>query len=231
MSADFLKAADAPAKRRADTVIYWLRQSFIHLGILPLLLLAAILFFGLQEERFYSSLNIFNVARQTTFLIIVALGQMVVVLTAGLDMSSGAIVGFTGIVTALVLKAILGAYPDAILLAGLAAVFIGTLAGASIGALNGFGVSVLGVSPFMMTLGTATSLVGVSLFLTNGMPLTGVPDEFMRVLGYGRIMGLAPPVFITIVLLVLVFLLLNRTTSAAIFMPSAPICGRPSSPA
>ena len=194
-----------------------LRQAFIHLGILPLLLLVAIVFFALQEPRFYSGLNVFNVVRQTTFLIIVALGQMVVVLTAGLDMSVGAVVGFSGIVATLVLHAVLGAAPDAMLVAGVAAVIAGLMAGAFIGAINGLGVSVLGVSPFMMTLGTTTSLVGVSLLLTNGMPLTGVPEDFMRVLGFGRILGLAPPVFITIILLVGVYLLLNRTTVGRYF--------------
>ncbi len=203
-------------KRSADATS-WLRQAFIHLGILPLLLVAAILLFAIQEERFYSSLNIFNVVRQTTFLLIVALGQMIVILTKGLDMSMGAVVGFSGVVGALAMKAVLGVAPDALLLGGIVAVLAGISAGALAGAFNGIGVSYLNVPPFMMTLGTWTSLVGVSLLLTKGMPLTGVPDEFMRALGYGRIFGLAPPVLVTIILVVLVYALLNRTTIGRYF--------------
>ncbi|WGD29743.1 ABC transporter permease [Ancylobacter sp. WKF20] len=193
------------------------RWIFVNLGILPILLIAAMLFFALQEERFLSSGNLFNVGRQSTFLIILAMGQMIVILTAGLDLSAGSTVGFSGVVSALVLLAVLRGHPDAIVLAALASVAAGLAAGLLVGAVNGFGVAVLGVSPFMMTLGTSTSLVGIALTLTQGLPVTGVPDDFMRVFGYGRFVGLAPPMIATLVLFVVVWVLLNRTTVGRYF--------------
>lgn len=193
------------------------RWAFVNLGILPILLAAAILFFAFNEERFLSSANLFNVGRQSTFLIILAMGQMIVILTAGLDLSAGSTVGFSGVVSALVLLAVLRAAPDAIVLASTCAVLAGLAAGLLVGAVNGFGVAVLGVSPFMMTLGTSTSLVGIALSLTQGLPVTGVPDDFMRVFGYGRFLGLAPPMIATIVLFVVVWILLNRTTIGRYF--------------
>lgn len=194
-----------------------LRQAFIHLGILPFLLVAAILFFAINEPRFLSSLNMFNVARQSTFLIMIAMGQMIVLLTAGLDLSVGAVVGFAGVVAALIAKAMAAAYPDAMVLATIVALVGGIAAGTLVGSINGIGVAVLNVPPFMMTLGTMTSLVGISLSMTKGLPITQVPDEFQRHLGYGRILGIAPAMFFTLLLFVAVWLLLNRTTVGRYF--------------
>lgn len=193
------------------------RTLFVQLGILPFLLVAAIAFFALNESRFLSSLNIFNVARQSTFLIMIAMGQMVVLLTAGLDLSVGAVVGFAGVVAALVLKSMAAAFPDAMVLATLVALCSGVLAGLLVGLINGLGVAILNVPPFMMTLGTMTSLVGVSLSMTKGLPVTQIPDDFQRFLGYGRILGMAPAMAFTLVLFVLIWLLLNRTTIGRYF--------------
>ncbi|RWC12225.1 MAG: ABC transporter permease [Mesorhizobium sp.] len=195
----------------------WTKAAFIHLGILPFLLVGAIVFFSLQEERFYSSLNIFNVARQSTFLIIIAMGQAVVLLTAGLDLSVGSVVGFAGVVTALILKSVLGSSPDALLMAMTLAISGGLLASVVIGLINGLGVAMLNVPPFMMTLGTTTSLVGVSLSMTSGLPVTQIPDDFQRILGYGRILGLAPAVLFTGLIFVAMWVLLNRTTIGRYF--------------
>lgn len=194
-----------------------LKKAFIHLGILPFLLVAAILFFALNESRFLSSLNIFNVARQSTFLIMIAMGQMIVLLTAGLDLSVGAVVGFAGVVAALILKAVIAAFPDAIILASFLAFGGGVLAGMAVGLVNGIGVAVLNVPPFMMTLGTMTSLVGIALSMTKGLPVTQIPDDFQRFLGYGRVLGMAPAMLFTIVLFIAIWLLLNRTTVGRYF--------------
>ena len=194
-----------------------LKAAFIHLGILPFLLVGAILFFALKEERFLSSINMFNVARQSTFLIIIAMGQAVVLLTAGLDLSVGAVVGFAGVVTGLLIKALVGVYPDAIGLAIVLSIVGGLLAGMAVGLVNGLGVAYLNVPPFMMTLGTMTSLVGIALSMTSGLPVTQIPDDLMRIFGYGRILGLAPAVLVTIVLFVLMWVLLNRTTIGRYF--------------
>lgn len=193
------------------------KQWFVKLGILPVLLAVSIIVFASNEARFLSPDNLFNVARQSTFLIIVAMGQMIVILTAGLDLSSGSIIGFSGVVTALVLNHVLAASPDALGMAIALAIVAGLLAGLLVGAVNGFGVAVLGVPPFMMTLGTMTSLVGIALSMTSGLPLTGMPQDFMKLLGYGRWWGMTPPIVVTIVLFALVYLLLNRTTTGRYF--------------
>lgn len=190
-----------------------LKYLFVNVGILPVLMLVAVAFFSYYEERFISSANLFNVSRQATFLAILAMGQLIVIITAGLDLSAGSTVGFSGVVTALVLIALLNAYPDSIVFASVCAIAAGLAMGALVGLINGFGVAVLGVSPFMMTLGASTSLVGFSLSLTQGLPVNGVPDAFMWAFGYGRFFGLAPQMIATVVLAILVWILLNRTTA------------------
>ncbi|MBT9246231.1 ABC transporter permease (plasmid) [Gemmobacter fulvus] len=194
-----------------------LKTAFIHLGILPFLLVGVVIFFALNESRFLSSLNIFNVARQSTFLIIIAMGQAVVLLTAGLDLSVGAVVGFAGVVTALILKSMGLAFPEATALVFATAIAGGIAAGLVVGLINGIGVALLNVPPFMMTLGTMTSLVGVALSMTKGLPVTQIPDDFMRFLGYGRVLGMAPAVFVTLILFAAMWLLLNRTTVGRYF--------------
>lgn len=213
MTSDVQTAPSAPARGLRD----YARWGFVNLGILPILLLAAILFFTLNEERFLSSANLFNVGRQSTFLIILAMAQMIVIITAGLDLSTGSTVGFSGVVSALVLLAVLRGNPDAIVLASTLAVLSGLAAGVLVGAINGFGVAVLGVSPFMMTLGVSTSLVGISLSFTQGLPVNGVPDDFMRAFGYGRFLELAPPMIAAIVLFGIIWVVLNRTTLGRYF--------------
>ena len=207
--------ASKPVLRdRLDTLI---KATFINLGILPFLLIGSIIYFGSQEARFLSELNMMNMARHSTFLIIIAMGQMVVLLTAGLDLSVGAVVGFSGVVTGIVLTSILGSDPDALTIAIPLAIAMGILAGMAIGVVNGIGVAILGVPPFMMTLGTMTSLVGVSLSFTSGLPITGIPDRYMELFGYGRIFGFVPAIWITLILFALTWILLNQTTIGRYF--------------
>ncbi|MFL7960748.1 MULTISPECIES: ABC transporter permease [unclassified Pseudomonas] len=206
-----------PASTRSVGVASVAKRLFVSLGILPLLLCITLIYFAVNEPRFLSLDNLSNVMRVSTFLIIVAMGQMLVILTAGLDLSVGSIIGFVGVVTASLMLYLLELYPDSIGLVITLSVVGGLFAGMLVGAINGVGVSVLKVSPFMMTLGTMTSLVGVSLSLTSGLPVTGIPDEFMQVLGYGRVLGMTPPVLITLVLFVAIWILLNRTTTGRYF--------------
>lgn len=203
--------------RSAGRPVQIARLAFLHLGILPFLLFAAVAFFALSEPRFYSEINIFNVARQSTFLIIVAMGQMIVILTAGLDLSVGSVIGLVGIVTATILKSMLGDSPESFFFAVTVAIAAGLGSGLLVGLVNAFGVAMLGVSPFMMTLGTMTSLVGISLMMTSGLPITGVPDDFMRILGYGRFLGLSPSIIVTGILFILTWIMLNRTTVGRYF--------------
>ena len=67
-------------------------------GILPFPMIAMIVYFGIREPRFVEPANIFNVSRQATYLSIVTLGQALVLISGGFDLSVGALIAATSVV-------------------------------------------------------------------------------------------------------------------------------------
>jgi len=197
--------------RPAESLSIRMQQLFVRLGVLPLLLVSAIILFSLLSSRFYSWPNIVNVGRQTTYLTMVAMGQMLALLTGGFDLSVGTIIAVTSVIGAMAMAALSAAYPDAVVLAIAIGMIAGVIAGLSIGIVNGVGIAVFGVSPFMMTLGMQSVGFGISLFLTSGVPVYGMPHAFGKVLGFGQLLGIPAPIFVTAVLIVLMYVLLNWT--------------------
>jgi ribose/xylose/arabinose/galactoside ABC-type transport system permease subunit len=142
----------------------------------------------------------------------VAMGQMLALLTGGFDLSVGTITAVTSVFGASAMVAIYVAYPDAIFLSIAVGMLAGVGAGLTIGIINGFGVAVFNVSPFMMTLGMASVGFGICLFQTGGVPVYGMPKEFGKILGFGQLFGEIPaPVIVTVALIVVMYVLLNWT--------------------
>lgn len=202
---------DTTQGKRGSVIGRFLAAIFLKMGILPFLLAGILLLFGLSEERFLSALNLFNVARQTTYLAITAMGQMVLLVTAGFDLSMGSTVALTSVVSALGMSYVLGIDPNAVLLASLAGVGAGLAVGLVVGSINGFGVAVLNVPAFMMTLGMLSAVFGVALIVSGGAPIYGTPDEFQRVFGYGRLFGIPAPIYWTAGLFAILYFFLNFT--------------------
>lgn len=189
----------------------WLQLLFVRLGVLPFLLLAAIIVFSLMADNFLTGRNIMNVLRQSTYLSLVAMGQMLALLTGGFDLSVGTILAVTSVVSATAMAAMFAAFPDAVFLAILLGLLAGFLAGTMIGVINGIGVSLFNVSPFMMTLGMASVGFGVALYMTGGVPVYGMPDAFGTIFGFGQWLGVPTPIYVTGLLLVVMYVLLNWT--------------------
>ena len=143
-----------------------------------------------MSSRFLAWGNLVNVVRQSSYLTMVAMGQMLALLTGGFDLSVGTIIAITSVVGAMAMTALYTAYPDAVVLSIALGMLAGVGAGVAIGILNGVGVALLGVSPFMMTLGMASIGFGIALFLTGGVPVYGMPQEFGKVLGFGQWLGI-----------------------------------------
>ncbi|MBB4662096.1 ribose transport system permease protein [Conexibacter arvalis] len=187
-------------------------QMLVTIGVLPILLVTMIVVFGLIEPRFLAQDNILNILRQSTFLGIVAIGQMLVLITAGFDLSIGAIVALTSVVAATVMSSVLGDDGSGSALTAIVlGVGAGLLAGIVAGAVNGFGVAVLGVSPFIVTLGTSSIITGAALLETGGAPITGLPTDFVKVLGTDKLLGVPVVVYITAVIVLVMYAVLNRS--------------------
>lgn len=193
------------------------RRTFLHLGVLPLLLLVLVVGFGIAEPRFLSGQNIFNVARQATYLTVVSMGQMVALLTGGFDLSVGVILAMTSVVLAKVMASTVAGDPNAVGLAITLGILAGLGAGTAMGVVNGFGVAVLNVSPFMMTLAMASIAFGLALFMTGGVPVYGMPSQFGATLGFGRLLGIPVPVYVTVAVILGMYVLLNWTRMGRYF--------------
>lgn len=188
-----------------------LRGAFVRLGILPFLLAIAIIIFANLSENFLTSRNLLNVLRQSVYLTIVSMGQMLALLTGGFDLSVGTIVALSSVVGALTMATVYASMPEFVWLAIILGCFAGIFAGGLIGVCNGIGVAVFNVSPFMMSLGMASIGFGIALYLTGGTPVYGMPQTFGDTFGFGRFFGIPSPVYICIVIALFLYLLLYWT--------------------
>jgi ribose/xylose/arabinose/galactoside ABC-type transport system permease subunit len=144
--------------------------------------------------------NLMNVGLATSVAALLAVGQTYVIILAEIDLSVGAALGFTAVVTAQTLR-------DHGLVAGVAA---GVAAGAAIGLVNGLLVTKTRMPSFIATLATMSVLSGLSLQLTKGNPVA-VTDYDFQGIGQSRIAGVPVPVVIMLVVFAAAGYLLART--------------------
>lgn len=170
-----------------------LRDLFVRVGILPFFIVIALVVFALISDNYFTTDNLTNVLRQSAFLIVVTVGQAVVLLTGGFDLSVGSTAAMASVVSAWVLTGIGAGMPIAAAIA--LAIVIGMATGMLIGLVSGTGVAVWGVNPFIMTFGVAAALEGLALWSTGGVPVRGLPRAFSDFLGFGSFLGLGMSVW------------------------------------
>lgn len=167
--------------------------------LVVLCVIAAIL-----SPAFLNPANITNVLRQIALFGIVSIGMTFVILTKGIDLSIGSILGVCAVSTALLLTA--GVSVPVTMVAVL-------LIGIVMGAVNGLGITIGGVPPFIMTLGMMVMGRGLALTLANGQPI-GLGEraaDFMW-LGRGFALGLPVPVWIFLVVAIIAIFTLRYTS-------------------
>jgi ribose transport system permease protein len=152
----------AATKRRAQI------GTLLSLTLVALLALMWVVL-AFSTTSFWTYNNITNLLRQGAMIAILALGETFVIITAGIDLSVGAIVGFSSVIIALLLT---NGFPI------WAAIIITLVVGFAIGVFHAFGISRLGLPPFIMTLATLTALRGVGLLITNGATISITNDQF-----------------------------------------------------
>ena len=203
----------APAERRD-----WSGRSILAtIGVLPLVILACLAFFGIWEARFLSGENIFNLVRQSSYLIIACIAQMIVLITGGIDLSVGAVVALVSVITATVMAGMFAAYPDAVGLSIAAGILAGLGASVFVGIVNGFGVSVLRVTPFIMTLGSFSMASGMALFITGGYGVYGMPTQFGDAFSDHTVLGIPVPILYAALVCLAAYVLLNWSRSGRYF--------------
>ena len=154
-----------------------------------------------QSERFLTARNLTNVARQSAFLGIVALGQMLVILTAGIDLSVGSLIKVSILVSAIIMNG----ESSNLFVAIVATLGLGVL----VGLIHGWLINELRIAPFIVTLASMVILRGVGLSISTS-PVGKASREF--IMFYVQKIGPAPIIAVMFaVMLALTALLLRYT--------------------
>ena len=170
---------------------------------LVVILIVLCIFFAANTDHFATIDNLFNVLRQVSMSIIISIGMAYVLITAGIDLSVGSMVGIA--VNSCALMLINDVHT-------LAASIISILLCIGAGAINGFLVAQIKMPPLIATLGTMTAYRGLVYLVTDAVPIFGFPDSF-RVLGQGYVLNIVPiPVIIAIGIVIAGWFYINKTT-------------------
>ena len=180
-------------------------------GVLPALFLLLVVLLALTQPHFLAGQNIVNVLRNAAFLIIAASGQMLVLIVGGFDLSIGAVIALTSVVSASVMAALPGMGVHATGAIVTLGVLAGFGCGIAVGLVNAVSVAVLRVPPFMATLGSMSIANGLGLLLTNGIPVYGMPDGYVAVAGRAIVFGLPIALYAAVAVAVVLWGVLNRT--------------------
>jgi ribose transport system permease protein len=179
--------------------------------LLPILIVTMEFGVYLLEPRVLSVGNLRNILIQSSYLVLFASAQMVVILTRGFDLSLGASVSAISVASALAMTSLdaQGAATWLVVAAGLAA---GLGLGFLVGLFNGGFISWLGINPFVVTLGSLNICLGLATTISGGRPVFNVPDPFSSLLYNGKLIPWIPvPVMLALVICVLLYFLLDHT--------------------
>ena len=158
----------------------------------------------LQPDAFASSENFYNITRNFAFIGIMSVGMVAVIITGGIDLSVGTVMGFVGVVCGVILQA---GYHWAIAIVG------GLLGGALLGAVNGVLIAYVGLSPFVVTLGMLSLGRSLAVVLSQNKMIykLGPGGPVFTEIGGGSMLGLANPVWVLLVVAVVFGLVLKTT--------------------
>ena len=187
---------------KPDQYSIFMKNYGVYIGLILLLAIS-----GILSPQSFHPVGLLNVAKQTAGLGIVAIGQTMVILTGGIDLSVGSIITFIHVFS---IGTILGntqlVFPVSLLCLLIGLVF---------GFLNGLGITKARISPFVMTLCMDFILRGLYLIYTKGQPRGIVPNN-LRFIGRGRVLSIVPVAFLLWIGIALFFIfILYRTTWGA----------------
>jgi ribose/xylose/arabinose/galactoside ABC-type transport system permease subunit len=191
-----MSTPETAASTRPDLGALALRYALV------LILAVFIVLLGLTNGSFLTLSNFNVILQQVAANALLATGATFVILTGGIDLSVGSIVGLAGVVAALIAQAD-GTAPM------LAAIAGGVAAGAAIGVINGALVAIARVPPFVATLGNMTIALGIAYVLSEGQPISGLSDQFLAI--SGPLGGVPIPVLTMLAVVLIAWFILART--------------------
>lgn len=168
-----------------------------------IVMLLVIAYFSYRSARFATPDNLVTILVAAAPFALIALGQTLVILTGGIDLSVGSVIAVSAMAGAATAKA----NPGQVWLT----VLVSMLVGLAVGCVNGFLVSRINVPPFIATLGTLTAGSGLAYVIGGGAPINGLPPEFGSIANT-KILGLQIPVLLMIIGIIALAIIMKRTT-------------------
>ena len=156
---------------------------------------------AIASPHFLTQTNLASVVRQTAVINTMSLGMTVIIIAGGIDLSVGAMLAMSGVLGTM---AMVSGMPVGV------GVLIGVLAGLFWGAVNGFLTTRLRIAPFIVTLGTLGIIRGLTLIITSGLPVHGVPLSF-AFLGAGNLLGVPFVLWVVVVCALAMHVILEHT--------------------
>ena len=172
--------------------------TFILLGVL----LVVIFIMAIMSPYFFSWKNCRNILNQSAIYLVLSIGMTFVICAGQIDLSVGAIIGFSGVCMGLLLNQ--GVSP-------IWAILIQLLIGVIVGIVNGIFVAYGKINSFIVTLGMMTILRGITLILTNSSSVFGF-GNIITFIGSGKIGPVNMPIILSLVIATVGGVLLHRTT-------------------
>jgi inositol transport system permease protein len=191
---DRKKDADKKPRKR-----FSFREIFARYGFLIILALMIIVS-TILSPVFLTPTNLLNVLRQMSITVIIGYGVTMVIISGMIDLSSGSVVAFAGVVGTSAFVAT--GSPWLGLLAGV-------VAGAATGLFSGFMITRFDIPPFIATLAMMTAARGLALLYTGGYPIIDI--EAFTTFGKGSFLGIPIPVVIMLIVLASTHILTKRT--------------------
>jgi ribose transport system permease protein len=162
-------------------------------------------FFSLKSPRFLSFDNIINIVRQVSILIIIGMGMTILLIAGQVDLSVGAIVGLTGVTSAMLVVN----YGLPVSLSFICCILIG----AAFGVANGLIVTKLNIPSLLATLGMMTAIRGFGFVISNGATIFNPPPSFLW-LGAGKLGPIPIPIIVMLIVFLIMFFIQERTRFA-----------------
>jgi ribose transport system permease protein len=209
---DVTTTADEPEVEASEAereTPFWQRLVAGSSTWIGLILVALILVFSvLEPDSFVDSANARNIATDAAVLLVLATGMTFVIITAGIDLSVGAILVFSGVVSARAMNGV-GGDNWGVIIVGLV---VALAAGAGWGIVNGFLIAKAKIPPFVVTLGTLGAALGASLVITGGVDEREVPFKLITTIGTGRAFDQIPWLVVIAFAVAIVFGVILATT-------------------
>ncbi len=181
------------------------------------LLIITILIFALMSlfkpGKFLTLNNLESMAFQFPEFGLLSLAMLLAMLSGGIDLSVVGIANLSGILAALIFTNMIpvDASGGKVLLITVFAIFVVLATGLGCGFLNGFLIARVGITPILTTLGTMQLFTGIAIRVTEGYSIFGFPEGFL-IIGNESILGLPIPFLVFIIITILIYVLLSKTT-------------------